>query len=200
MSTTDDTNAARRGSGSNDLLGLLPECAKVGDTPLCEQMQALQSRAAKLRPIELEDAALDAADPYTRLFLLAEYWQQQAHKAREALDDECNRTDSLLTILGVPAERCRSEGGNLIPRKVLTLMGEARAAAGDETANLRAALQWYADGLHFDRASPDAWDTVSGEPPNWWCDEAGTATVEDGSIAAMVLRGELTGAQVQALD
>ena len=35
--------------------------------------------------------------------------------------------DSLLTILGVPAERCRSEGGNLIPRKVLTLMGETRA-------------------------------------------------------------------------
>ena len=43
-------------------------------------------------------------------------------------------------------------------------------------------------------------DTVSGEPQNWWCDEAGTATVEDGSIAAMVLRGELTGAQVRALE
>lgn len=69
-----------------------------------------------------------------------------------------------------------------------------------EVQNLRAALQWYADGLHFDKASPDAWDTVSGEPQNWWCDEAGTATVEDGSIAAMVLRGELTGAQVQALE
>ena len=66
--------------------------------------------------------------------------------------------------------------------------------------DLEAALQWYADGLHFDKASPDAWDTVSGEPQNWWCDEAGTATVEDGSIAAMVLRGELTGAQVQALE
>lgn len=63
-----------------------------------------------------------------------------------------------------------------------------------------AALQWYADGLHFDKASPDAWDTVSGEPQNWWCDEAGTATVEDGSIAAMTLRGELTAAQIQALD
>ena len=66
--------------------------------------------------------------------------------------------------------------------------------------NIRAALQWYADGLHFDKASPDAWDTVSGEPQNWWCDEAGTATVEDGSIAAMTLRGELTAAQIQALD
>ena len=67
-------------------------------------------------------------------------------------------------------------------------------------ADLRAALQWYADGMHFHKASPDAWDTVSGEPQNWWCDEAGTATVEDGSIAAMTLRGELTAAQIQALD
>lgn len=66
--------------------------------------------------------------------------------------------------------------------------------------DLVAALQWYADGMHFDRASPDAWDTVSGEPQNWWCDEAGTATVEDGSIAAMTLRGELTAANIQALD
>ena len=74
------------------------------------------------------------------------------------------------------------------------------ARLAEQVENLRAALQWYADGLHFDKASPDAWDTVSGEPQNWWCDEAGTATVEDGSIAAMVLRGELTGAQVQALE
>ena len=81
------------------------------------------------------------------------------------------------------------------------LAGNARIGElHDEIANLRAALQWYADGLHFDKASPDAWDTVSGEPQNWWCDEAGTATVEDGSIAAMTLRGELTAAQIQALD
>ena len=66
--------------------------------------------------------------------------------------------------------------------------------------DLAAALQWYADGMHFDRSSPDAWDTVSGEPQNWWCDEAGTATVEDGSIAAMTLRGELNAAKIQALD
>ena len=67
-------------------------------------------------------------------------------------------------------------------------------------ATLIAALQWYADGLHFDKASPDAWDTVSGEPQNWWCDEAGTATIEDGSIAAMTLRGELTAEQLQEFE
>jgi hypothetical protein len=79
-------------------------------------------------------------------------------------------------------------------------LGNEAEAAADEIEILRLALKWYADGSHFDKASPDAWDTVSGEPQNWWCDEAGTATVEDGSIAAMTLRGELTAAQIQALD
>lgn len=69
-----------------------------------------------------------------------------------------------------------------------------------EVQSLRAALKWYADGEHFTKADPDAWDTVSGEPQNWWCDEAGTAMVEDGSLAGMVLEGKLTGQQLQALD
>ena len=77
---------------------------------------------------------------------------------------------------------------------------QARAAKDAEIQTLRAALQWYADGEHFNKADPDAWDTVSGEPQNWWCDEAGTATVEDGSIAKMTLAGELTAAQIQALE
>ena len=63
--------------------------------------------------------------------------------------------------------------------------GQAPAGAAD----LRKALQFYADGDHFIRSDADAWDTVSGEPPNYWCDEAGTATVEDGSIARLALAG-----------
>lgn len=85
----------------------------------------------------------------------------------------------------------------VIPHYTAQQMAEYAKAA---RVDLVAALQWYADGLHFDKASPDAWDTVSGEPQNWWFDEAGTATVEDGSIAAMTLRGELTAEQIQALD
>ena len=91
---------------------------------------------------------------------------------------------------------CGHSANATTPPEPADALAEARA----QIENLRAALQWYADGLHFDKASPGAWDTVSGEPQYWWCDESGTATVEDGSIAAMVLRGELTGAQVQALD
>lgn len=73
-------------------------------------------------------------------------------------------------------------------------------ALREQSASFSAALEWYADGLHFDRADPDAWDTVSGEPQNWWCDDAGTATVEDGSLARMVLDGELTGQQLRDED
>lgn len=70
----------------------------------------------------------------------------------------------------------------------------------DVIENLMTALKWYADGEHFTKADPDAWDTVSDEPQNWWCDEAGTAMVEDGSLAKMVLSGEVTGAQLHAME
>lgn len=70
---------------------------------------------------------------------------------------------------------------------------------GDEPARLRAqepvappgwreALQFYADRSHFVIADDEAWDTVSGEPSNFWCDD-GTATVEDGTVAKMALAG-----------
>jgi hypothetical protein len=52
---------------------------------------------------------------------------------------------------------------------------------------VRDGLRFYADGDHFIRHSPDAWDTVSGEPMNFYEDEANTATVEDGSVAKMAL-------------
>ena len=60
----------------------------------------------------------------------------------------------------------------------------------NEIENLRKALKFYGDGGHFIKADDTAWDTVSGEPQNYWCDEAGTATVEDGSIARLALSGQ----------
>ena len=58
-------------------------------------------------------------------------------------------------------------------RQAARHMEELQASKDSEIQTPRAAPQWYADGLHFDTASPDAWDTVS---------------------------GELTAAQIQALD
>lgn len=54
-------------------------------------------------------------------------------------------------------------------------------------AEVRAALEFYASGNHFVRADAAAWETVSGEPPNFWEDEANTATIEDGTIARSAL-------------
>jgi hypothetical protein len=71
---------------------------------------------------------------------------------------------------------------------------EARA----ERDALAKALAFYATQEHFILSDDTMWDTVSGEPPNWWCDGAGTATVEDGSIARLVLAGGQSAADVIA--
>lgn len=52
---------------------------------------------------------------------------------------------------------------------------------------IREALEFYANGDHLLIAEPDAWDACSGEPANWLHDAAGTASVEDGSIAKTAL-------------
>jgi hypothetical protein len=71
--------------------------------------------------------------------------------------------------------------------------------AEQENARLREALRFYADKNHFAISDEDVWDTVSGEPGNFWCDEAGTATVEDGWVARTALSGESTAATETAL-
>lgn len=61
------------------------------------------------------------------------------------------------------------------------------AAAEQRNAALETALNFYADGDHLLLADPDEWDTCSGEPINWLHDAAGTASVEDGSVAKQAL-------------
>lgn len=52
------------------------------------------------------------------------------------------------------------------------------------------ALRFYANGSHFTMHDSSAWDTVSGEPQNFYEDESNTATVEDGSVAKLALQGK----------
>ena len=54
---------------------------------------------------------------------------------------------------------------------------------------LESALRWYAHQNHF-YGDLNNWDTVTGEPQNFWCSDDGDATVEDGTIAKMFLLGE----------
>jgi hypothetical protein len=63
------------------------------------------------------------------------------------------------------------------------------AEAQDRIRSLESALRFYAHGDHF-FGDKDSWDTVSGEPQNFWCNEAGDATVEDGTIAKQFLLGK----------
>lgn len=77
-----------------------------------------------------------------------------------------------------------------IPGEPLMTVAQHERIDGQRLAvidHLRNALRFYADGDHMLLADPDAWDTCSGEPVNFLHDEAGTASVEDGSIAKLVL-------------
>jgi hypothetical protein len=61
------------------------------------------------------------------------------------------------------------------------------AIAEQRNSELEKALMFYSDGNHLLLADPDEWDTCSGEPINWLHDAAGTASVEDGSVAKQAL-------------
>lgn len=73
--------------------------------------------------------------------------------------------------------------------RVLRQRSLEAARLGEDNARLRAGLKYYADGCHMILNEPGEWDTVSGEPQNFYCDNAGTATIEDGSIAKKILEG-----------
>lgn len=72
-------------------------------------------------------------------------------------------------------------------REIAELRARAEAAERD-AARLKRGLDFYARGCHFDKGDDADWDTVSGEPQNFWCDDHGS-TVEDGSIAKRFLEG-----------
>lgn len=63
--------------------------------------------------------------------------------------------------------------------------------AADRIRILESAVRFYAHGHHFVR-DESGWDTVTGEPQNFWCDDRGTSTIEDGTIAKKFLLGEWT--------
>jgi len=96
-----------------------------------------------------------------------------AHRLRLGTVSSCN------CLTKTPEARHHNE---LCPTRLLE-----EAAA--EIERLRAGLKFYADGDHMALSDPNAWDTVTGEPQNWYCDGAGTATLEDGTIAKQVLAG-----------
>lgn len=85
---------------------------------------------------------------------------------------------------------------NSLPEAVFRIVYTNPSSADAE--RLAEALRFYADGNHLLLGDPGAWDTVSGEPQNWLCDEAGTATIEDGTVAKQALAAHPAQAQPPA--
>ena len=112
----------------------------------------------------------------------------------DELADVLTYLDLLAHVLGVDLGKAAAEKFNEVSARngFTDRIDLARASLDAEPVadGMRKALRYYANGHHFGLADKDAWDTVSGEPQNLWCDDAGTATVEDGTIAKLALRGE----------
>lgn len=101
---------------------------------------------------------------------------------------------ALKDVLASIANKCPPCQGGLVHRCICLDCATERARAalaeakpGPVSTRLVGALKFYADKDHLMIADHDAWDTVSGEPENYLCDDAGTATVEDGSVARAAL-------------
>lgn len=71
------------------------------------------------------------------------------------------------------------------------VLRKANHALAEDNERLRIALRFYANGEHFNTDDKEEFDTVSGEPTNWLCSgvDGSTTMIEDGSVAAMALRG-----------
>jgi|GEM_PF-1804648 len=91
-----------------------------------------------------------------------------------------------------PIKKARGEALELGVRAL-----ESKIAPQPEQSGLVTALEYYANGDHLLLANPDEWDTCSGEPANFLHDEAGTASVEDGSIAKVALEAYRTALSAQ---
>ena len=98
---------------------------------------------------------------------------------------------SMGSVLGMVA-RLIEQAQRAAPSPDIAENKKCAARHGEEAARitmLEDGLKFYANGEHFTMHDSNAWDTVSGEPVNFYEDESCTATVEDGSIAKMVLAG-----------
>lgn len=78
-------------------------------------------------------------------------------------------------------------------RAMLAAAPSAPKADDPVKVQLLEALEFYANGNHILLADEDAWDTCSGEPMNWLHDDAGTASVEDGSLAKAAIAAARKG-------
>lgn len=145
--------------------------AEGGDWVCVELLQTAKSELAALRE---ELANHDSAS------LLMNAWVAE-HKSQMPWD-------KAIELIAVVTKMPEAEKQRLLCLDdQYELMQQRLTAAEQRNAALETALKFYADGDHLLLADPDEWDTCSGEPINWLHDAAGTASVEDGSVAKQAL-------------
>lgn len=113
-------------------------------------------------------------------------------------DGEPGYVETVIACLGDDAAALRSENSKSEVAENMERAADLLAALANPLAvQVAEALTFYAEGDHFIQHEPTAWDTVSGEPQNFFEDEANTATVEDGSIARIALAALADAAPAQ---
>ena len=153
-------------------------CAMTDQTDIVKRLPELAGRAANSY-----DAALirEAAAELTQL-------RADLNTSRSVVKDICAEwhedCEPCCDSYGHD-EHCRATSIAAAKRALNAEVAQLRA----EVERLKGGLKFYADGAHAVFNDESAWDTVSGEPQNFWCDEAGTATVEDGWVAKRILEG-----------
>ncbi|WP_398498152.1 hypothetical protein [Variovorax sp.] len=116
-------------------------------------------------------------------------------------DGEPGDVETVIACLGDDAAALRSENsGSEVAENMERAADLIAALANPMAVQAAEALTFYAQGHHFIQHDPTAWDTVSGEPQNFFEDEANTATVEDGSIARIALAALAKAAPADARD
>lgn len=113
---------------------------------------------------------------------------------REELETEKRANYNAKVALKAASETCELwKGRTTNLTHTNSALQQRLTVAEQRNVALEAALKFYADGDHLLLADADAWDTCSGEPINFLHDEAGTASVEDGSIAKAALKPAAEG-------
>lgn len=162
---------AKGGRGIDCAVNAIQElAAPVAPTDLSKRL-----RAKAVTPFGPEDFVLltQAADEIERYYGGMMAWKKTAEKKDKDWNDE---------RMARINDRCAE-------RAAAPVAHDQAQSVPDRVAMLEKALKFYADGEHFHLHDADAWDTVSGEPANFYEDESNTATVEDGSVAKMALAG-----------
>lgn len=130
-------------------------------------------------PARPTDIKSDKADLDMRLErkALAEGWDRTADKLDTALSQ----------LAALREELAQAAHMRTFWAESAAELDKRLADAERRNAALSTALKFYSDCDHLLLADPDEWDTCSGEPVNWLHDSAGTASVEDGSVARAAL-------------